>query len=95
MTPDEIMEIARIIKKSKLTNKKQVFSVEYKDFAQRYPILFDMCCTDNDQDLEQLQFMIKMLKNVQDNKMTRHVASTQVGQKLFDSFVKPSVDKTD
>lgn len=93
MDPNEILDIARIIKASKLQpdEKKTVFAKEYEQFSTTYPVLFDVCCN-NDSDMTKLEFMVKMLKKINANQMTQHVASAKVGQNLFDTFVQPMVD---
>lgn len=92
MDPDEILKVANVIKRSKIQDKAEVFKREYQEFAEKYPILFDMCC-DPETEIDKLEYMIEMLKKIQGNKMTQHVASTKVGQRLFDAYVEPVVGK--
>lgn len=87
MDPERISEIAYTIRSSKLANKKDVFKKEYKEFADKYPTLFDMCCAPNAVDMKHLDMMIGMLKQIHNKQVTNHVASVQVGQKLYDAFV--------
>jgi hypothetical protein len=72
------------------TLKKRHYSKKYATFADAYPFLFNKCCESTD--LATLEYMITMLKNVQDNKITDTVATASVGQKLFDDYVKPVLD---
>ena len=90
MDPEKILEIARIIKASKLNpeEKKAAFAKDYEEFSTAYPVLFDVCCSP-DSDMSKLEFMVSMLKKISANQMTQHVASTKVGQNLFDTFVQP------
>lgn len=86
MDPELISSIAYTIRNSKLANKKDVFRREYKEFAENYPTLFDMCCSPN-VNMNHLDMMIGMLKQIHSKQVTNHVASVQVGQKLYDAFV--------
>ena len=90
MDPDEILEIARVIRASKLDpeEKKVAFAKDYEVFSKTYPVLFDVCCNP-DSDMTKLEFMVSMLKKMNANQMTQHIASTKVGQNLFDTFVQP------
>lgn len=91
MNVDKIEKICHEIINSHSSNKEVVFSKKYKEFAEKYPMLLKKCCERN-ADVSNLGYLLSMLKNIQQNKMTEHVASTNVGQKLFDSYVKPTVD---
>lgn len=72
------------------TSKKRHFAKMHPDFAEKYPFLFNKCC--ETKDIETMEYMINMFKNVQENKITEHVASVNVGQKLYNDYVKPVVD---
>jgi hypothetical protein len=87
MDPEVISTIAYTIRNSKLPNKKKVFEKEYKEFADKYPTLFDMCCSQGAGDMHHLDMMLKMLKQINNKQVTNHVASVHVGQKLYDAFV--------
>lgn len=92
MNPDVILKISKEIKNSNHPNKKLHFKIVHKEFATTYPLLFDMCCDDTS-DFKYLEYMIGVLQNVQDNKTSAETASVNVGQTMFDHFVKPLVDK--
>jgi hypothetical protein len=92
MDPELVSTIAHTIRNSKLSNKKDVFKREYKEFADKYPTLFDMCCAPNAVDMNHLDMMILMIKQINSKQVTNHVASVQVGQKLYDAFVNVKED---
>ena len=94
MNADKILEIAKEIKYSSKADKVKYFSHKYSEFSKTYPVLFKICCDDKN-DMAQLEFMINMLKDIQQNKITEHVASANVGQKLYDSYVKPVIAEPD
>lgn len=91
MDPDTILEVAMKIKNSSRRDKDKFYGQKYKTFKENYPVLFNICC-DPSSDISKLEFLIAMLKNVKENKMTTHVASANVGQKLFDEYIKPNID---
>lgn len=93
MEADSIMSIAKEIKMSTRSDKMTYFSPKYPEFVEKYPMLFQMCCEDK-HDFAQLEYMIGMLKNIQQNKMTETIASANVGQKLYDVYVKQHVDES-
>jgi hypothetical protein len=72
-------------------NKKLHFDKKYPEFVQRYPILFDMCC-DPRCDKQKLDYILSMYKKVENNSMTSQIASVNVGQHMFDTYVKPIVE---
>ena len=43
-------------------------------------------------EMDKLIYMLHMLRQVQSNKMTEKQASTVIGQKYADEYVKPLVD---
>jgi hypothetical protein len=90
MKSGEIRKIVKEITESKINNKTKVYAKKYKDFAESYPMLFEICC-DNNRDLTTLYYMIDMLEKIQKKQMTEHVASVNVGQKLYDDYIKPVV----
>jgi hypothetical protein len=90
MDSKEIRRIVKEIRDSKKSHKEVFYEDKYPDFIDKYPKLFEMCC-DQNTDINTLYFMIDMLEKIQKNQMTEHVASVSVGQKLFDSYVKPVV----
>lgn len=90
MEPNTIKDIAHTINNSKIENKKEIFCKEFPEFYKLYPTLFSVCCSGTD--MNHLNMMIELLQHVNSNKMTTHVASVEVGQKLYDSFVKPGID---
>jgi hypothetical protein len=86
----EIRRIVKEIRDSKKSHQTVFFEDKYPEFIEKYPKLFELCC-DRNASLETLYYMIDMLEKIQKNQMTEHVASVSVGQKLFDSYVKPVV----
>jgi hypothetical protein len=90
IAPEKIYDIAHEIKSSSMLNKQHVFKEKYPEFAEKYPTLFGMCCDPNS-DISKLDYLLNMLKNIQTDRMTQHVASVNVGQILFDEYVKPVV----
>lgn len=94
MDAEKIMDIAKEIVASSLktSSKKIHFEKKFPDFAEKYPTLFSKCCESSD--LSTIQYVLNMLLNIEQNKMTQETATANVGQKLFDEYVKPYVDES-
>jgi hypothetical protein len=90
MKSDKIVAISEDIRVSDVQDKDAHFSNKYPNFKKSYPTLFEMCCADHF-DVKKMDFMIRMLKGVEENKVTQHNASVCVGQVLYDEYVKPIV----
>jgi hypothetical protein len=93
MDPSEILSIAREIycceDKDKEARRAR-FSEKHKEFSERYPHLFEMCCA-GDIDERKLSMMVGLLARVRDESITEHDASVRVGQMLVDEYVMPHV----
>jgi len=89
---EKILGIAKIISESKIINKEKHFSKVYSHFQSTYPMLFDMCCSDRF-DIETLKYMLNMMRKINNGNETEESASIEVGQKIFDKYVSPIVDK--
>ena len=102
---DQILEDVKQINKkfSKYKNKSDYTSMSFEDFKNQMEkehndlhsslnFIFNRAVSGN-LDTNVFTYMIKKAKAVQKNKMSNFDASKQVGQKLVDTFVKPSTDK--
>lgn len=96
MNPEEILETVKRVKvdtdASPLPFDKLKPSLEkkYPEFSLNYPSIF-YSTLEGKMDLTTLEYMVTMAKQVQDKTKTQHDASVEVGQKLVDDFVKPSL----
>lgn len=63
---------------------------EYNELYDTYPAIFKMTC-DGTMDIKRLKFMLNMKNNIDNNKITEHDASVEVGQLLVDEIVKPQL----
>lgn len=91
---DELMSIVKDIVSSKKTSrdKQKYCKRTYPDFVDRYPMLFEKVCEDNF-DMERFIYMMELKEKIQKREHTIESASVEVGQKLFDEYVKPIVDQ--
>ena len=96
---DEIMELRNAT--SEMLNHPNAnlsfFTEKFPNLASKFPALFAMCCGDMS-DARQKQFASRcvsfMLKKLEDSHCSTsslHDASTQVGEMLFDQYIKPHV----
>lgn len=85
MEPENILDVAREIRSSMLPPKKKMehFKDVHKDFAEKYPTLFNLCC-EGTAELGHLESMCHFLAT-----HSKEDASAKVGQMLFDDYVKP------
>lgn len=72
--------------------KQRIFRKKYPEFAERYPVLFEMS-TREDFDIRKFQYMIHMRDSVSNNNISQYDASAKVGTMLYNDYVKPLVDK--
>ena len=93
MDSQSIQDIVTEIRSSNMLNKQHFFKEKYPTFAEKYPTLFTMSC-DPTSDMKKLDYLLQMLRNIENNNMTQHVASVNVGQVLFDEYVQPVVPPT-
>ena len=86
----DVEEIHNIVNNSE-TYSVSKLEVEFKDLFEIYPSIFKMACEGN-MDFVRLKYMLQMIDNVKQNKISEHDASVDVGQKLVDEIVKPDLD---
>lgn len=96
MANDEILKVVTEMTEDETRSpkeKKKFFQRKHPEFAERYSSLFEMACRPNF-DMQKLRFMLAMRSKIQTNSMTVDQASAQVGQAMFNHYVKPIVDVT-
>lgn len=93
LRPNELMQIVSevVALKTSTREKRKFCKSTYPDFVDRYPMLFEKVCED-DFDMTRFNYMMGLKQQILDKKETVDSASVQVGQKLFDIYVKPIVD---
>lgn len=70
--------------------KESVFSKKYPEFAENYKMLFSMAC-DSSFDFDRLQYMLNLRDKIDTKEVTFEAASKEVGQAMFDVYVKDVV----
>lgn len=95
MTSEEIMNIVNAIREMRGRSRQRTMQAErdYPEFKERYPFLFDMVCSD-DFDMARFQWMMQLKDRVENNRVTHEKASVEVGQVLFDKYIKDKVPDT-
>lgn len=71
---------------------KEEIQEEVAKFAEDYPALFKML-TSNSYNEGSLLTMISMLAKMGSGEITQHQASTVIGQRLHDIYIKPKIDQ--
>jgi hypothetical protein len=87
---DNIIKLSKEIQNSDIVNKEEHFSKIYPSFKETHPILFSMSCKQNI-DKNMFEYIVSMVTKIKDNKIKNEDATIEVGQKLFDKYVKPLV----
>lgn len=62
----------------------------YAAFAERYPMLFEMACKDNF-DMQRFEYMLNLRASIDNRQTTVEAASREVGQRMFDIYVKDKI----
>ena len=89
LSQDSIKNIISEIQRTPQNKEKRVeyFTLKYADFAERYPILFDMACRD-EFDYEKFNYMMRIRGQIEKKERTIEHASVEVGQKFYDMYMK-------
>ena len=96
MKSDDIINIVKdIITTSSMLmsvqKSKDILSVKYPEFSKAFPILFAAACEPNF-DMKRFLYMINMRDKITNKTTSFEDASKEVGQALFDEYVKPIVN---
>ena len=71
-------------------SKIDYYSSMYPNLFTAYPTALKKACEPNF-DLEKFKWMMNMQKSVQNNQISQHNASVEVGERLVDEHVKPKL----
>ena len=71
-------------------SKIDYYSLMYPNLFAAYPTALKKACEPNF-DLEKFKWMMNMQKSVQNNQISQHNASIEVGERLVDEHVKPKL----
>jgi hypothetical protein len=89
---NEIKKIIEEIQNSKILDKETYFSEKYPEFKEKNPVIFRVAC-EKGMDMNRLNYMITMIEQIKNSKITQEKASEEVGQVLFKDYVEPKVSK--
>ena len=91
---NEVREIVEEIVSSpgSAKDKERSFEMKYPAFAKRYPMLFKVACRP-DFDRARLEHIFHMMGLVKNNTISYEDASKRFGQEMFDTYVKPNIDR--
>jgi hypothetical protein len=103
MTPDEILDKVKQIQQEvqdikqaepdldQDDVKRRVFTT-HSEFSMNHPATF-LGAVDNTIDLKTMEYMVSMANRVKRDDITQHDASVEIGTKLVDTYVKPTLEK--
>jgi hypothetical protein len=93
MDSDTILKIVQTIQTSGKLNKAEHFAARYPEFKDKYAALFEMACSEQKVDMQNLVYMMEMLDKMKESNLSQYDASAKVGQMLFDKYIEPNMDK--
>ena len=64
---------------------------EFKDLNEKFPTIFSKVI-DESMDMGRLKFMLKMICEIENKKISKHEASVVVGKELVENIVKPQMN---
>lgn len=85
------IEIVKVLKGDGMTQAEAQEHAEVKDFAEKYPALFKMLFKIDINNEASLRTMLAMLERMGTGDMSQDQASTVVGQRLYDTFIKTKI----
>ena len=84
------IEIVKALKAEGKTQAEAQEHADVKDFALKYPALFKMLFKIDENDAS-LRTMLAMLERMGPGDMTQDQASTVVGQRLYETYIKSKI----
>jgi len=92
LSSDEIIAIVEEIAATgaSLKDRQRIYRNKYPEFAEHYPVLFEMSTQDNF-DLPRLKFMIRLRDKIDKSEITQYDASAAVGQTLYNTYVHDKI----
>jgi len=85
------IEIVKGLKVDGMTQAEAQENADVKDFALKYPALFKMLFKIDINNEASLRTMLAMLERMGKGDMTQDQASTVVGQRLYDTYIKSKI----
>ena len=85
------IEIVKGLKADGMTQAEAQENADVKDFALKYPALFKMLFKIDINNEASLRTMLAMLERMGSGDMTQDQASTVVGQRLYDTYIKSKI----
>jgi hypothetical protein len=65
--------------------------LEFPNLNKEFPTIFDKV-VNRTMDMGRLKFMVKMIGEIEKNKLSKHEASIVVGKELVENIVKPQME---
>lgn len=85
------IEVVKALKTDGMTQPEVQQHPEVKDFAEKYPALFKMLFKIDINNEASLRTMLAMLERMGSGDMTQDQASTVVGQRLYETYIKSKI----
>ena len=69
---------------------EELLKEEFKEFFEKFPTIFNKV-VEGTMEMGRLKFMLKMISEIENNKISKHEASIVVGKELVENIVKPQM----
>lgn len=86
-------QIAKVKALKEQGKTKEEITKEVKQFVEDYPQLFKMVVGNENLNEASLRTMLSLLEKMGTGELSQHQASVIVGQRLYDNYVKPAVER--
>ena len=83
---ESVVKIVNKIQQSTESDKETYFANIYTAFKEQYPVLYKTACTEKI-DMDQFMYLVDKAKQIEDNTISQHDASVEVGQKMYDRYI--------
>ena len=88
---EHILAIVETIQQTKVKNKMEYFEKQYANFKNKYPHLYQMACGPDKVDMNNLNYMLSMLKRMEETNLSQFDASAKVGKMLYDKYIHDQI----
>jgi tellurite resistance protein len=88
---EHLIAIVETIQQSKEKNKVEYFANQYANFKEKYPHLYQTACATDKIDMNNLKYMISMMKKMEETNLSQFDASAKVGKMLYDKYIHDQI----
>ena len=87
---DDVDRLQKRVQEMGSNKNVEILKEEFKDFFEKFPTIFNKV-VDGSIEMGRLKFMLKMINEIEKQKISKHEASIVVGKELVENIVKPQM----